>query len=511
MTSKQPWKEAVLLTPEEMGEADRRTIAAGVPGMVLMERAGQAVARATAALAPRRGRVLVFCGPGNNGGDGFISARCLAAAGYKVDVRLLKPAEGLNGDALTAFQRMGLASEPAHADGTLVTGLREALEQADVIVDALFGAGLDRALQGPAADLVKAVRGSQKPVVAVDLPSGVNGADGTAPGEAVKAWETVTFFRRKPGHLLFPGRALCGDVTVADIGIRDNVLDRLLPETFVNSPLLWRDAWPQPSETGHKYDKGHAVVFGGPVSATGAARLAAAAALRAGAGLVTLASPPDAVIVNACHLTAVMLKKLAGAEAITDLLEDCRLNALLIGPGYGIGEATRRAVADILGAGRGTVLDADALTSFEGKADALFDAIASCSGPVILTPHEGEFARLFPDLEGARLARARAAAARSGAILILKGPDTVIAAPDGRAAINDNAPPHLATAGSGDVLAGIAAGLLAQGVPGFEAAAQAVWLHGEAGHAAGPGLIAEDLPNALQPAIRALVEKGRAL
>ena len=501
----QTWKNVALLTPEEMGDADKRTIAAGVPGIVLMERAGQAVARNVADLAPEKGYILLLCGPGNNGGDGFIAARCLAARGFEVDIRLLKPADTLKGDARTAFQRMALPTKPTHSGEDLVEDLPDALGQADVIVDALFGAGLDRVLTGPAAALVAAVNEAKRQVVSVDLPSGVNGADGAVQGAAVMAQSTVTFFKAKPGHLLYPGRALCGALTVADIGIQETVLGTIEPRTFCNTPDLWRGAWPKPAPAGHKYDKGHAVVFGGPVASTGAARLAAGAALRAGAGLVTLASPPDALMVNACHLTAVMLKKLAGPEAIAGTLDDRRMNAVLIGPGFGLGERTRDSVLEMLKADRASVLDADALTGFTADPDLLFSAIGQHAGPVLLTPHEGEFSRLFPELGGSKLLRAREAASRSGAVIVLKGPDTVIAAPDGRAAINGNAPPWLATAGSGDVLAGIAVGLLAQGVPGFEAACQAVWLHGEAGREAGPGLIAEDLQAALQRPLQALM------
>ena len=498
----------VLLTPQEMAKADRLTIEGGVPGIELMERAGQAVARAAARMVPASGRIVILCGPGNNGGDGFIAARCLASAGYGVDVRLLKAPDALKGDALEAFRRMGLSYALSVEGDHIASDLGALLDGADLIVDALFGAGLDRALGGAAEALVKAVNKCGAPVLAVDLPSGVQGADGVVCGEAVSAQETVTFFRQKPGHLLYPGRQACGRVTVAQIGIDVTVLDQIAPDTFINGPDLWLDHWPQVAPTGHKYSKGHAVVFGGPVTATGAARLSAGAALRAGAGLVTLASPPDALLVNACHLTAVMLKKIASENGIRDLLSDKRLNAVLIGPGYGVGEKTRSAVAEILDSNRASVFDADGLTSCAVDRAPFFESIRSHKAAVVLTPHEGEFARLFPELAGSKLTRAREAARMSGAVVILKGPDSVVAAPDGRMAINCNAPPWLATAGSGDVLAGIVVGLLAQGVSGFEAAAMAVWLHGEAGREAGPGLIAEDLESALKPALRALVEKS---
>lgn len=494
-----------LLTPEEMGQADRLTIEGGIPGIDLMERAGAAVAKAAADLAPDGGKILVLCGPGNNGGDGFVAARLLAGSGYQAHVCLLKDPAGLKGDAAQAFATMKMPHDVLPEDGRTLGKVAAKIAAVDVVIDALFGAGLDRDLTGTAASLVEVLNEAGKPVVAVDLPSGVNGATGAVLGAAVKAQRSVTFFLKKPGHLLYPGRGQCGSVTVADIGIEDGVLESIAPQAFENGPGLWRDSWPVPDPQGHKYSKGHVAVFGGPVSATGAARLAATAALRAGAGLVTLASPPDALMVNACHLTAVMLKKLVSVEAILDLLEDRRFNATLIGPGYGTGAKTRAAVEAVLAAGRATVLDAEALTSFSENSQNLFEILAKCQNDVLLTPHDGEFARLFPDLTNmGKLARARTAAERSGAVVILKGPDTVIAAPDGRAAINTNAPSWLATAGSGDVLAGIAAGLLAQGVPGFEAACQAVWLHGAAGQEAGPGLIAEDLAPALKTPIREL-------
>lgn len=514
MTFESGTSAAALLTPEEMGRADRLTIEGGVPGIELMERAGQAIARSAAGLVPARSKILVLCGPGNNGGDGFIAARCLEMAGRTVRVYVLKDPQTLQGDALEAFRRMGAGmrgrvsylSSGQEVSPDFLAGLGSA----DLVIDAVFGAGLDRPLSGPVLELVGRINRSGVPVVAVDLPSGLSGASGAVLGDAIKARATVTFFRKKPGHLLFPGRDLCGSVNVADIGIKTATLDDIAPKSFENGPDLWLGAWPMPLVDGHKYSRGHAVVFSGPMPATGAARLSANAALRAGAGLVTLASPPDALMVNASHLTAVMLKKVADTDAIGEFLGDARLNALLIGPGFGVGAHTREVVGRLLKAERALVLDADALTSFSEDPGSLFTQIGKTSAPVVLTPHEGEFSRLFPGLKGDRVQRARQAASMSGATVILKGPDTVIAAPDSRAAINSNAPPWLATAGSGDVLAGIVTGLLAQRAPAFEAACQAVWLHGEAGGRAGPGLVAEDLGAALRPCIAALVDKRGA-
>ena len=489
-----------LLSTDEMAEADRLAIAGGVAGTVLMENAARAVAEA-AARHPPGSRILVVAGPGNNGGDGFVAARILAERGYPVHVLLVGAREKLKGDAATAADRWSGPTELATP---------EAVAGADVIIDALFGAGLDRAVEGMAAAVIAAMNEARVPIIAVDLASGINGSTGAVMGVAVNATESVTFFRRKPGHVLLPGRVHCGKVQVADIGIRASVLAHNKPQTFINAPALWRDCFPLPRIDGHKYSRGHAVVVSGGLSTTGAARLAARGALRAGAGLVTIASPRDALLVNAAVNLAVMVRPVDGPTELDEFLADARRNAIVLGPGGGVGPAMRALVQVALAGERALVLDADALTSYAGELDALCDAIGARPKRVaVLTPHEGEFDRLFKridDISHARskLAKARAAAVKTGAVVLLKGPDTVVAAPDGRAAIADNAPPWLSTAGSGDVLAGFVGGLLAQGMPGFEAAAAAVWLHGEAATEFGPGLIAEDLPESLPPVYRRL-------
>jgi len=482
-----------LLTPDEMGEADRRTIAAGTRSYLLMERAGEAVAAEATRMVPPGSRIAVLCGPGNNGGDGFVAARVLAAAGHRVSVHLLGRREQLKGDASLAARAW---------PGPVESVRRDMPEGLDLIIDAIFGAGLDRPIEGEAGTAIDGANETGVPILAVDLPSGIDGATGAVLGRTIIAKETVTFFRRKPGHLLMPGRRICGPVTVADIGIDPSCLLAIKPRAFHNLPALWHGELPQPHVDGHKYDRGHAVVVSGGIAHTGAARLAARGALRAGAGLVTVASPADSLAVNAAHLTAIMLREIDGGEGLGDLLEDRRLNAVVLGPGLGVGEETTELVAAALASSAGVVLDADALTSYAGAADPLFLLIRGRKAPVVLTPHDGEFARLFPDLgdHPSKLERAREAAKRSGAVVVLKGPDTVVAMPDGRASIADNAPPDLATAGSGDVLAGMIGGLLAQRAPAFEAASAGVWLHGAAGRKAGRGLISEDLPEAL-PAV----------
>jgi hydroxyethylthiazole kinase-like uncharacterized protein yjeF len=487
-----------LLTPAEMAKADQLTIGGGTSGLALMEQAGLAVAEAVRRVAPAGARIGVMTGPGNNGGDGFVAARILAEAGYEVSVGMLVGRDKLTGDAAFA----------AAAWTGFTKGLSPAIvEDCDLIVDALFGAGLDRPVEGLAAQTINAVNRSRLPVIAVDLPSGVSGLTGKILGTAIEANETVTFFRMKAGHMLQPGRHLAGRIIIADIGIKADVLETIRPKTWRNTPQRW--ALPELTFDQNKYTRGHCVVVSGPATRTGAARLAARAALRVGAGLVTVASPEESLAANAAQLTAIMLLPMDGAGGLTAILADQRRNVVVMGPALGLDQASIDLVEVALASRAAIVLDADALGSFTGKGERLFGRIKARSAPVVITPHEGEFAKLFPDIAPteSKLARARLAAAQSGAVVILKGPDTVVAAPNGDALIADNAPPQLATAGSGDVLAGMVGGLLAQGMPVFAAASAAVWLHGEAGLVKGRGLIAEDLPEVLPAVFTELVNR----
>jgi hydroxyethylthiazole kinase-like uncharacterized protein yjeF len=491
-----------VLTTTEMEQADRLTIAGGTPGFALMLSAGQAVAQAAIDLV-EEGPILVVAGGGNNGGDGFVAAAELAARGRDVSIILMCERDTLKGDAALAARGW---------KGALLPFNPQAIRTPALIIDALFGAGLNRGVEGDPLAMIEAINASDAPVLSVDLPSGINGTTGAVMGAAVCATETITFFRRKPAHLLLPGRLHCGRVRVADIGIDPAVLSEIRPAAFENDPQLWRGSFPVPRIDGHKYARGHAVVVSGDVTATGAARLAGRGALRAGAGLVTVASPRDALTVNAAALTAVMVRAIDTVAEFADLMADRRHNACVIGPGAGLGQRTRDLVLAALSAKSALVLDADALTSFADSSEQLFEAIKSEAYPqLVLTPHEGEFSRLFSDIDNnnrpcSKLERVRLAARRCGAVVLLKGPDTVVASPDGRAAIAANAPPWLATAGSGDVLAGIIGALLAQRAPAFEAACIGVWMHGEAGSEAGPGLIAEDLPEVLPAVFRRLYD-----
>ena len=487
-----PHREAgchALLSAAEMRAADAAAIAGGTPGIELMERAGEAVAEAALRRWPGR-PALVLCGPGNNGGDGFVAARHLSQAGVPVRLALLGERGRLAGDAALAAARWQGEVEALSPD--LPAGRV-------LVIDALFGAGLARPLAGVALTTVEAIAEQGLDCLAVDLPSGLDGDSGEVLGAAAPARMTVTFCRAKPGHYLLPGRTLCGELIVADIGISDAVIEGIGVKRWLNGPWLWRDriAWPSPA--GHKYSRGHVLILGGG-KMTGAGRLAARATRRAGAGMATLLAPAPALPIYAADQPGLLTAPIGELEAY---LADRRISAVLIGPGAGRGAATRRHVLQVLKTGKPTVLDADALTVFAEAPGELMDAI---QGPVLLTPHEGEFARLF-SVEGPKLARTQAAAKTAGATVLLKGYDTVVADPGGRVAINANAPATLATAGAGDVLSGIALALLGQGMAPFEAGAAAAWLHGAAAARHGIGLLAEDLPDGLPGVLRELYER----
>jgi hydroxyethylthiazole kinase-like uncharacterized protein yjeF len=477
-----------VLRVEQMAEADRLAMAAGTPGTLLMQNAGEAVAREIERrFTPRA--VSVLCGPGNNGGDGFVAAAALAQAGWPVRLALLGDADTLRGDALFAARRWRGTIEPLSP---------AVIENAELVIDALFGSGLNRRLDHKVRDVLEYASRRALPIVAVDIPSGIMGDNGENTGAATAVC-TVTFMCKKPGHLLLPGRDACGEVVVADIGITQNVIDSLGVDTWENTPALWVDKLPQRHANINKYSRGHALLYGG-YPMTGASRMAARAAARSGAGLTTIAVPEHAFAVYAPALTSIMAQPLARDEDFTQLLADQRYTAFSIGPGAGVNDATRLRAVQMLKTGKPVVIDADAISVFASRPEELFQAI---HGACVITPHEGEFKRIF-GVSGDKLARARQAAQRSGAVVVLKGADTVIAAPDGRAIINSNAPSTLATAGSGDVLGGFILGLLAQNMDAFPAAAAAVWLHGAAATGFGAGLIAEDLADLLPAVLRHL-------
>ncbi|PLP60952.1 bifunctional ADP-dependent NAD(P)H-hydrate dehydratase/NAD(P)H-hydrate epimerase [Mesorhizobium loti] len=497
-----------LLAPVEMAKADRLAIAEGpFDGIGLMRNAGAAVAAVALKRFPSAKRVHVLAGPGNNGGDGYVVARILHESGVAVSLWV----SGVPRDDSDAV----IAAAECPCPGQSLADFDA--EAGELIVDALYGAGLSKPLVDDAARAIALATTRRLPVIAIDLPSGVSGNSGKVLGSAFHAAVTVTFVRKKPGHLLLPGRELCGELIVADIGIAAGVIGSLAVSTFENQPALWQQVFPSPALDTHKYRRGHVGVFSGGPTSTGAARLSALAAARAGAGAVTVLAPGNALAVNAMHLTSIMLRKVDDVAELAAVLGEGRSSAFVLGPGFGLGEKARDFALAVLAAGgrlsepgaEGLVLDADGITAFRDAPQWLFEAAARPEAPtLVLTPHEGEFVRLFPDIAGnddlSKLGKARAAAEAARAVVIYKGADTVIAAPDGRAAINANGTPWLATAGSGDVLAGIVAGLIAQQMPAFEAACAGVWLHAEAGKRFGRGLIAEDLPGALISVIAGL-------
>jgi NAD(P)H-hydrate epimerase len=476
----------LLIEPDMVAKIDAACIASGIPGYRLMMAAGYAIAACVLRQWPQACRFVVLAGPGNNGGDGYVAAKVLRESGASVSLYQLTSAPPSTGDARQALAECGIVP-------SLVGDYSP--REGDVVIDALFGAGLSRDLSGEPASMIERISDARIPVLAVDMPSGIDGRSGDVCGSAFKADITVTFMALKPGQVLMPGRDHCGRIEVADIGIPARFVTDYASATLINGPHIWAEFARPRSVAAHKYSHGALVVFSGSASHTGAARLSAEAGLRSGAGLVTVASPADALPANAAHLTAVMLREVADEAALVDWLSDKRLGAFVLGPGFGIGEKARD-FALALG-DRKLVLDADGISAFRDNPDQLFSTFSKGATHLVLTPHDGEFARLFPDIAESdtlsKVEKAVHAAKRAHAAVILKGADTVIASPDGRAAINTNAPPWLATAGSGDVLAGICGALLAQGYPTFEAACAAVWHHGEAGNRAGKGLTAESL------------------
>ena len=482
-----------LISTAEMYAIDAASVAAGVPVSALMGAAGESVAAAIAErfeIAP----VLVVCGPGNNGGDGWVAASALKRRGWQVRVLSLAPAEKLSADA---------AAARAHWDGPVESVWTPG--GAILFVDAMFGAGLSRPLDGIAAEIARFMAEHRRQVIAVDAPSGLSGDTGKPIGEACAAAAlTVTFVRKKPAHLLYPGRDLCGEVALADIGAPERAITEIGVKLWENQPDLWRAHFPWPAANAHKHRRGHVLAASGGQGRSGAARLGARAALRAGAGLVTVLAPGAAMAECAAQLTAIMLRQ---ADAAADLVAASGEGILLIGPGFGLDpERVETLLATLRARAGAGVLDADALTALAG---ARADWPNLIRAEDVLTPHQGEFERLFPGLlanSASRVEAVRRAALEADCVVLLKGPDTAIAAPDGRAAINPTGSPFLATAGAGDVLAGAIAGLAAQGMPAFEAACAGAWLHGRAGEALGPGLIAEDLSEAFPSILKRLAQ-----
>ena len=501
-----------LLTAAQMRAIEKQAMGSGqASGRALMERAGAGVVSALQEKWPdaahRFRKAVVLCGPGNNGGDGYVIARLLHEQGVEVSVLALAEPGDAAPDAQANATAWGKIGEVSGLDGNWTPPNGPCL-----IIDALFGTGLTRPIQLPLTDWSQHAQQVGAPVIAVDLPSGLCSDSGRVIGDqALRSDLTVTFHQPKLGHVLGQGPEVCGELVCADIG--------LLPEQDAPSFCTQIGA-PEPSQvlkrSGHKFAHGHALVLSGGAGKSGAARLSAMSALRIGAGLVTIGADNSSFAEVAHQITALMVAKIDSVSDLNRLLGDARYNALCLGPGLGL-DKSRAMVPNALAWARSTVLDADALSAFADNPQHLFDALHP---QTVLTPHGGEFARLFPDLSAKMAATAetgpafskvdavRLAAARAGCVLLLKGPDTVIAAPDGRAAINaavyDQSAPWLATAGSGDVLSGMICGLMARGHGPFDAARIGAWMHAECARRFGPGLIADDLPHMIPKVLKEL-------
>lgn len=492
---------SALLTAKDIYAADQAAAQRGTTPFALMERAGQSLTHALLQRYPRS-KVLVICGPGNNGGDGFVVARLLAERGWQVTVSTENGSAPSKGPAAKQAQRW---TKPLVAFESLTTAV---LQQYDLLIDAGFGVGLSRPLTAAWQDCIIRLRESQRPIIAIDLPTGL-ADDGRCWVEPpVQAQLTLTLFRKKLAHVLAPGRHYCGEVLVCDLGLDASYLPQP-PVFYENGPGLWSLYWQQtrPQATTHKYQRGHVLVFGGP-QLPGAACLAALAAARSGAGMVTLLTDKQTWPVYAAQMRAIMVRCLEPAHGLEPWLADPKNNTWVLGPGAISVAELSTYIKQLLAAKKPCVLDAEALSVMASQ----WPEFQSELGPhCVLTPHEGEFWRLFPHLAQdtiqTRLQRVQQAARESQATIVLKGAETLIAAPDGRVIINHVASPYLATAGSGDVLSGIIATFLAQDVPALIAAAMAVWLHGRAGEIAGVGLMADDLPQALVAAQQMLDEQ----
>lgn len=487
-----------ILSAAEMKKADLAAVSRGTPAQVLISAAAAGLAAEIEKSAPPC-RILFLCGAGNNGADGFVAAHMLSQrAGWHVRVACLVKKSTLKGDAAEA------AAVWTGDVETLNSNL--SVHQTDLVVDAVFGTGFSGALPHEVVILFDKIRAKKLPVVAVDIPSGIDATTGAVAEGVLAAGLTVTFCRKKIAHVLAATHEYIGRLHLAVLPIEDAAIAALGTSVFENHPSLWRANFPLPSISAHKYGRGHVVVYGGP-QRTGAACLAAHAAQRAGAGVVSIACAPRTQMIYSLYRASLMTDAWQDIEEFKTLLRSERTKTLVIGPGGGHtgedGERLRSAtLAGLSMAGKTLVLDGDVFSAFKDRTEILFKHL---SPRHILTPHEGEFSRLFGDLPGSKLDRARAAAKTANAIIVLKGFDTVIAAPDGTAVINTNGSPILATAGSGDVLAGLIAGFAAQGMPPFMAALVGVWLHADAARRYGPGLTAEDIISNINQSLKSIL------
>ncbi len=481
----------LLLNKETAYLIDKMAVDEGVSLSDLMETAGKRSAEIIInEIVPKiknfNKKIYVICGPGNNGGDGFVVARYLKEEGISIRILSLNSEKELNNVVMQKLKDL---------DTELENIGEISFSEADVVVDAIFGVGINRPVNKNYVKVFREINKESKLIVSLDIPSGVDTDTGLLMPEAIKADHTITFVYPKLGHYLLPAKKYVGNIHVVDIGIPINVNSKIENGYMfhLNSPDYWISDFKWPAEDDHKYKRGHVLVQSGPESSTGAARLAAISALRIGAGAVTLSSSREALNVNATHLTSVMIKEINNSEEFFNFLDQKKINSLIIGPGCGVNQFTKELTLNALNYKISLILDADAISSFEEESVDFIKALEYSKADVIITPHEGEFNKIFGNLKGSKIERTKSAAIKSKSTVILKGNDTVIASPDGEVIISDKTSPFLATAGSGDVLSGICGGLTAQGMKSFKAACAAQWIHSSIGLIAGPGLIAEDM------------------
>lgn len=493
-----------LFTISEMQKADRLAIESGISGIFLMEQAGICVTSQFERISSGPCRVTILAGPGNNGGDAFVVARLLKQRAYKIDMFELCSKVGQDGeiksDANFMKKKWLEIGGQIHSLSN-ISDIRESLDQSTMLIDGLFGAGLNRDIEKPLLSVIHEINRANLDVLAIDIPSGVNGDTGQIMGTAIKASRTCSFHRPKLGHYLYPGRAMCGELNIENIGISVRVSNQILPKQHINSPDLWRGSLNKRAINSHKYHQGSVLVVSGDQTMQGASVLSSNAAVKVGAGLVTMTVAKKELQTHPKSYAAIMLANLPEGEVakgLDALVRSKKIIASLIGPGSMPNFKTQERALALLKTSKRVVLDAGAITAFKGQGELLSAEIKNRDvlvPSVVLTPHEGEFKTLFPDLNVKnKIKAAREAAKRMNAVIVLKGADTVIASPDERVIVNANAPATLASAGTGDVLAGIIVGLIANiDTPLFEAAAAAVYIHGECANKISTELVADEL------------------
>ena len=477
-----------LLTNSQMSFVENQAIKSGKKSTELMENAGTAVVKLILKRYKNR-NISVLCGPGKNGGDGFVVARLLKEQGW--NVRL----------GLTSSQKDKDSIEKAELWKGNIEPLNESLLYGNpIIIDAMFGAGLKRKLTGIPLALVTKINNKKLDCIAIDIPSGIDGDSGKILGDAPKCKLTITFFCAKPGHFLMPSKSKVGEVIIEDIGISNSFLKQINVKTFLNTPELWKKKFPIPTYDTHKYKRGH-LLIAGAANMTGATHLASSSARRIGAGVVTIGAPSSSCDIYKLGAFGHIVLPINNPGDWNNLLKNYKNTATLIGPGLGKIAFLKDVVIAALNSKKPVILDADGLNIFKNNPLQLFH---STNRKHILTPHEGEFKKLF-NFKGNPISRVSRAAKKSGAIVLLKGSSTIIAHPNGKIIINDTGKPYLATAGSGDVLAGIIAGLITQGMNVFEAGCGGTWIHGRAAELFGPGLIAEDIPKLIPTILNEII------